>query len=150
MTITAPRRPAVTLVEVLIAIFLMGIGLMAILSLFPLGAAQMAQALKDQRCAEAATNGSALGRVIWKQVCDEDASAGAMKFQAEYADKTLRPQSSQPFVMAMDDPSYQPPDVPVPDFDANTPTVDDPNLPTGSTTYRKAMPTVTRVAPTGP
>ena len=58
------RRTAVTLTEVLVAIFIMGIGLLAILSLFPLGAAQMAQSLKDQRCAEAAGNASALFRVL--------------------------------------------------------------------------------------
>ena len=66
------RRTATTLTEVLVAIFIMGIGLMAILALFPLGAAQMAQALKDQRSAEAAANASALARVIWKQACDAD------------------------------------------------------------------------------
>ncbi len=66
------RRTAVTLTEVLMAIFIMGIGLMAILSLFPLGAAQMAQALKDQRCAEAANNAGAMFRVIWKQACDAE------------------------------------------------------------------------------
>src|SRR6266480_3181457 len=104
MTTTAPRR-AVTLVEVLIAIFLMGIGLMAILSLFPLGAAQMAQALKDQRCAEAATNGSALARVIWKQACDDDLNSGSGKFytlgtQGLYPRTGPYPLSNQQFVMA--------------------------------------------------
>ena len=69
-------RKAVTLTEVLIAIFLMGIGLMAILSLFPLGASQMAQALQDQRAAEAATTADAFGRVIWKQTFDAGEANG--------------------------------------------------------------------------
>ena len=43
------RRNAVTLTEVLIAIFVLSIGLLALLSLFPLGAAQV---LKDQRGAD--------------------------------------------------------------------------------------------------
>jgi hypothetical protein len=47
------RRPATTLIEALMAIFVMAIGLLALLTLFPLGAVQMAQALKDQRTAEA-------------------------------------------------------------------------------------------------
>jgi hypothetical protein len=47
------RRPAVTLMEVLIAMFIMAIGMMALLALFPVGAASMAQALKDDRCAYA-------------------------------------------------------------------------------------------------
>ena len=48
------RRPGITLLEVLIAIFVMGIGLLALLVLFPLGALTMAQAIRDDRCAQAA------------------------------------------------------------------------------------------------
>jgi hypothetical protein len=40
--------------EVLIAIFIMAIGMLALLALFPVGAVSMAQALKDDRCASAA------------------------------------------------------------------------------------------------
>ena len=47
------RRPAVTLMEVLIAMFIMAIGTMALMALFPVGAVSMAQALKDDRCAYA-------------------------------------------------------------------------------------------------
>jgi prepilin-type N-terminal cleavage/methylation domain-containing protein len=50
-------RPGVTLLEVLIAIFIMGIGLLALLALFPLGAATMTQAMRDARLAEAGHNG---------------------------------------------------------------------------------------------
>jgi hypothetical protein len=42
------------------AIFVMAIGLLALLTLFPLGAVQMAQALKDQRTAETNVNATAL------------------------------------------------------------------------------------------
>jgi prepilin-type N-terminal cleavage/methylation domain-containing protein len=48
------RRPGVTLVEVLVAIFIMGIGMLALLTLFPLGAVSMAQALRDDRVASSA------------------------------------------------------------------------------------------------
>ena len=41
------RRPAITLIEVLVAIFIMAIGLLALLTLFPLGALRMATALQD-------------------------------------------------------------------------------------------------------
>jgi len=44
------RRPGVTLVEVLVAIMITGIGLLALLTLFPLGALEMAQSFKDDRC----------------------------------------------------------------------------------------------------
>jgi competence protein ComGC len=49
------RRPAATLMEVLIAMFIMSIGMLALLALFPIGAISMAQALKDDRCAASAS-----------------------------------------------------------------------------------------------
>lgn len=53
-------RPGVTLIEVLAAIFIMGIGMLAILVLFPLGALSIAKALRDDRCAAIAPNAHAL------------------------------------------------------------------------------------------
>jgi hypothetical protein len=49
------------LIEVLVAIFVMGVGLLALLTLFPLGALEMAQAIKDDRTATVAANAAALG-----------------------------------------------------------------------------------------
>ncbi|MHB1424650.1 MAG: type IV pilus modification PilV family protein [Gemmataceae bacterium] len=49
------RRPAITLMEVLITMFIMAIGMLALLVLFPVGAMSMAQALKDDRCASSAS-----------------------------------------------------------------------------------------------
>jgi hypothetical protein len=54
------RRHGTTLVEVLVAIFTMGIGMLALLTLFPLGAASMAQAIKDARSAHSAAKASAV------------------------------------------------------------------------------------------
>src|SRR5260221_187297 len=54
------RRAGATLVEVLVAIFVMSIGLIALLVLFPLGALRMAQAIQDARCADAAANATAV------------------------------------------------------------------------------------------
>jgi prepilin-type N-terminal cleavage/methylation domain-containing protein len=54
------RRPAMTLMEVLIAIFVMGIGLLGVMALFPLGAASMARAIKDDRAGHAAANARAI------------------------------------------------------------------------------------------
>jgi type II secretory pathway pseudopilin PulG len=48
------RRTGVTLVEVLVAIFVMAIGLIALLTLFPLGVLRMAQAIRHERCAQCA------------------------------------------------------------------------------------------------
>ncbi len=57
------RRTAATLIEVLVAIFVMSIGLLALLTLFPLGALTMAQAIKDARTAQAAANAEAIAAV---------------------------------------------------------------------------------------
>jgi type II secretory pathway pseudopilin PulG len=57
------RRSGATLVEVLVAIFVMGIGLIALLTLFPLGALRMAQAIQDDKCATAAINAGAIARM---------------------------------------------------------------------------------------
>jgi prepilin-type N-terminal cleavage/methylation domain-containing protein len=54
------KRPGVTLVEVLTAIFIMGVGMLALLTLFPLGALSMARAIRDDRAAAAAGNAAAL------------------------------------------------------------------------------------------
>src|SRR5437762_7490701 len=55
-TFTTKKRPGVTLIEVLVAIFVMGIGLICLLTLFPLAAMSMAAAFKDERSAQAAIN----------------------------------------------------------------------------------------------
>lgn len=54
------RRSGSTLVEVLVAIFVMGIGLVALLTLFPIGALRMAQAIHDDRSAQAGQNAAAI------------------------------------------------------------------------------------------
>ena len=59
----SPRRAA-ALVEALVAIAVMAFGLLSILSLFILGLVNMAQANRDERAAQAATNASALAEVM--------------------------------------------------------------------------------------
>ncbi len=51
-----------TLVEILVAIFVMGLGLLALLTLFPLGALEMARAIEDDRTAAIAVDAVALGQ----------------------------------------------------------------------------------------
>src|SRR5213076_3253752 len=60
------RRPGLSLAEVLIAMFVLAIGLLGVLSLFPLGAVRMAQAIKDDRCQNHRLNIDALFHVVWK------------------------------------------------------------------------------------
>src|SRR5690348_1094775 len=56
---TMNGRAGFTLVEALVAIFVLAIGLLALLTLFPLGALTMAQAIRDDRAALASANGLA-------------------------------------------------------------------------------------------
>src|SRR5262245_47713379 len=58
------RRAGVTLVEVLVSIFIMGIGMIALLTLFPLGALTMAQAIRDDRVANAGAEAAALANAF--------------------------------------------------------------------------------------
>lgn len=53
-------RAGITLIEVLVAIFIMCIGLLALLTLFPLAALSMAQSLKDDRVDQAGRQANAL------------------------------------------------------------------------------------------
>ena len=62
-----PRRPGTTLMEVMIAMAILSIGLLAIMALFPIGAVNMARAINQNRAAEHATNSDALFRYYWKQ-----------------------------------------------------------------------------------
>jgi prepilin-type N-terminal cleavage/methylation domain-containing protein len=62
------RRSGVTLVEVMVAMFIMALGLMSLLTLFPLGALRMAQAIKDDRTKFAADNANAVGRLWWRNI----------------------------------------------------------------------------------
>lgn len=54
------RREGATLVEVLVAIFVMAIGLLALLTLFPLGILRIAQAMQDDQCATASRTAEAI------------------------------------------------------------------------------------------
>jgi len=60
------RRAGVTLTEVLVAIFVTGLGLMSLMTLFPLGALNMAQAVKDDRTAAASGNATGYFRAWWR------------------------------------------------------------------------------------
>lgn len=61
-----PRRPGLSLTEVLVALFVMALGLIALLTLFPLGAMQIGQALKDDRTAQTANQADAWVRTYWR------------------------------------------------------------------------------------
>lgn len=58
-------RSGVTLIEVLISMFIMAIGLMGILALFPMGALQMAQAVKDERSSQTAKLMEGHAKYLW-------------------------------------------------------------------------------------
>jgi len=57
------HRPGVTLLEVVIAIFIMAIGMLALLTLFPVGAIEMGRALRSNRCASSSVLADSLAVV---------------------------------------------------------------------------------------
>lgn len=59
-------RRGMTLAEVLIAMMVLAIGMMGILALFPIGAAQLAQAVKDERTSQLASIADGQFRVLWR------------------------------------------------------------------------------------
>jgi prepilin-type N-terminal cleavage/methylation domain-containing protein len=99
------RRSGVTLIEVLVAIFIMAIGMLALLALFPLGAISMAQALKDDRCASSAVNAEAfaIAQDIKHDIAVAGGTSGALTFNNAFTNPwttTVAPWSSPPFTLA--------------------------------------------------
>src|SRR5688572_653010 len=92
------QRPGLSLSEVLIAIFVIAIGLMGVLSLFPLGAVRMAQAIKDDRTAIHNLNVGANMRWMWKE--DGFTTTGAQKRM--YERNRTNPQPGAPPVQPFD------------------------------------------------
>lgn len=81
MTIHSPRlqRRGLTLTEALVAMFVAAIGMICLLALFPLGALQMGQALKDARCTETATNAEAMLRTHYRiEMLEKGFDAGVL------------------------------------------------------------------------
>ncbi|MDB5313844.1 MAG: hypothetical protein JWO38_8046 [Gemmataceae bacterium] len=60
------RRPGLTMTEVLVSLFVMALGTIAILTMFPLGMLNMGQALKDDRTSQAASSADGYLRWYWK------------------------------------------------------------------------------------
>lgn len=89
------RRPGLSLTEVLVALFIMGIGTIAILTLFPLGALNMAQAFRDDRCTQAASQADAFLRYYVKDKASRNSSSNNL---------TAAPPTGEPFYHAMSDP----------------------------------------------
>ena len=70
------RRPGLSLTEVLVALFIMAIGVIGVLTMFPVGAVQMGLALKDQRFAECATQADGYIRWYWRHNIVEAGGGG--------------------------------------------------------------------------
>lgn len=64
MVLGPTRREGVTLTEILVAIFVTGVGLLSLLVLFPIGVLNMATAIKDERTADASRNAAAIAQLL--------------------------------------------------------------------------------------
>jgi hypothetical protein len=94
------KRRGTSLMEVLIAIFVLALGLVSLLTLFPIGYVQMARAVQDERAAELAANAASYMRTLWKSACENSARitpGGQPLFTDAY--------SLNSFTGAMDDPN---------------------------------------------
>lgn len=85
-----PRR-GVSLTEVLVAMFMMAVGMIAIFTLFPLGAMQVGQALRDDRTTQTAQQADGYMRDLWRH-----------HVAAELTEKR---EPTDPFYWAMNDPN---------------------------------------------
>ena len=85
-------RAGLTLTEVLVAMFVMALGMISLLTLFPLGAMQIGDALRMDRATQTATSADAILRMHWRHTVIPQVSNGG------------RP--NDPFIWdAMDDPN---------------------------------------------
>ncbi len=97
-------RHGLTLIEALVAMFVAAIGMIAILTLFPLGALQMGQALKDGRCAQAAQQADGLIRWYWAKYEPDGNAARPIQYAFEKGDGGLPPITSGPSYPVLFDP----------------------------------------------
>lgn len=72
------KRKGITLTEALVALFIGALGMISLLTLFPLGAMQMGQALKDSRAAQAAQEADGIMRWYWSKHEVPGASASSL------------------------------------------------------------------------
>jgi prepilin-type N-terminal cleavage/methylation domain-containing protein len=87
-------RKGITLLEVLVSIFIMGIGMLALLTLFPLGAVNMARALQDDRASSAAN------------IASETAVAKDLRHDPGVVNAFLTPPGLPPLAPTAAGPSY--------------------------------------------
>jgi len=85
------RRPGLTLTEVLVTLAILSFGILAILTMFPLAASQMAVAVREDRSAQAANAADGYMRAYWKSEVADKLQAGTPV--------------TEPFFTAMDDPN---------------------------------------------
>ncbi len=99
-------RSGMSMAEVLVALFLMALGSIAILTMFPLGMYHMGQALKDDRTAQSASQADAFMRMYWRQNVVENQFVGNSS--------VVTFPGYEPFVAALDYPDSKPDLQPLP------------------------------------
>lgn len=93
------RRPGLSVLEVMTALFVAALGMLSLLSLFPLGAVRMGQALRDSRAAETVVQADTHMRLWWQKYVVEQPGAEDPAFHAlDNPGNTFDP--AHPFVAA--------------------------------------------------
>lgn len=93
MTKMNNQRAGLSLTEVLVALFVMALGMISLLTLFPVGAVSMGQSLRNDRCTELALQADGFMRAHWHQ------------WVAGPGERAGSPDFPDPYVFAMDDPN---------------------------------------------
>ena len=100
------RRAGLTLTEVLVTLGILALGILAILTLFPLAASQMAIAVRENRSAQAALAADSFFRAYWKTEIVDRARDGLTIMEPFY--HTLTDGGGAPLPPALDDEASYP------------------------------------------
>ncbi len=103
------RRPGLSLTEVLVTLFVVAIGLISLMTLFPVGAMQMGQALKDDRIRQTANQADGITRIWWQtEVVEQQATGNEDNFwkTLDNPNYPAAPSAAQPLRAPDGNPSY--------------------------------------------
>ncbi len=91
-------RRGMSLTEVLIALFVMALGMISILTLFPLGASKMAIALRNNRTSQTATQADGMMRLWWQtEVVERPGNEDPMFYVMDNPNETRNGLNATPY-----------------------------------------------------
>lgn len=93
-------RRGMSLTEVLVALFVMALGMISILTLFPLGASKMAIALRNNRTSQTATQADGMMRLWWqREVVERPGNEDPMFYVMDNPNETRNGLNATPYAV---------------------------------------------------